>query len=73
MAPDQNKIPIVEPLIGNSSDVDSSAIDGYKPSLTAALEGHLDLVKLLLKHNANIHLEKETDKTAVYQLVALLY
>jgi len=39
--------------------------NGYAPLLTAAANGHLDIVKMLLSHGADLHARTDDGKNAL--------
>ena len=52
-------------LLENGADANYRYGPGYTPLLTAAANGHLNIVKDLLVHGADIHAKANDGKTAV--------
>jgi ankyrin repeat protein len=49
----------------NGADVNYRYAKGYSPLLTAAANGHLEIVKMLLAHGAGLHMRTDDGKDAL--------
>lgn len=61
LAATNNRLKVCELLLNAGVDVNVMARDGTRPITTASYHGHLDIVKLLIKHGADL---KFTDSSA---------
>ena len=48
------------------ADIDARDKDNFTPLLVSAMEGHTQIVQLLLEKGANLHARDIKDRTAIY-------
>ena len=51
-------------LLENGANANYRYGGGYSPLLTAAANGYLEIVKMLLRHGADLHVKTNDGKTA---------
>ena len=52
-------------LLANGAIIDQANEEGWTPLITASCFGHLEIVNVLLKHNANVHSKRKDGSTAL--------
>jgi len=68
----KNQIKTATVLLTYGADVDCGGPDGMTPLMMAAAYGNADMVRLLLKHHADLHLKTSEGSTALdYALTGL--
>lgn len=57
--------PIIELLLNNKADVGKSNDSGYTPMIICAMNGEMDIMKMLVERNANVN-EKDNENISVF-------
>ena len=70
VAAESNQLQTMERLIAEGVSADAKDGDGYPAAYNAVCEGHLDALKLLRRHGANLDATNSAGSTALMDAAA---